>query len=193
MQLAINGKQIQIGESLRGHIERLVTEISEKYFGNPIEGSVTVSKDGAMFRTDIAVHVGRGVSVRGAGVANDAYLSADNAGQHIEKRLRRFKRRIRDHHRGVAEARTAAQQYVLAAEPTASATAPEADEWRPLIVAELPTSIETLSVEEAVMRLELGELPVVMFRNGAHGEMNVVFRREDGNIGWIDSKGLPAS
>ena len=111
------------------------------------------------------------------------------AGEHIDKRLRRFKRRVRDHHRGNGGAKVAAQQYVLAGELPASEP-PVEDEWQPVVVAEMTTSIEDLSVEEAVMRLELGELQVVMFRNRAHGEMNVIYRRSDGNIGWIDPKGL---
>ncbi|WP_339855612.1 ribosome-associated translation inhibitor RaiA [uncultured Nisaea sp.] len=189
MQLSINGKQVQVSEALNEHIERLVTAISEKYFGDPLDGSVTVSKEGNNFRTDIAVHVGREMFVRGQGIAADAYASVDQAGEHIDKRLRRFKRRVRDHHRGNGGAKVAAQQYVLAGELPASEP-PVEDEWQPVVVAEMTTSIEDLSVEEAVMRLELGELQVVMFRNRAHGEMNVIYRRSDGNIGWIDPKGL---
>eukprot|EP00657_Telonema_sp_P-1_P007089 TRINITY_DN266_c0_g1_i2.p2 TRINITY_DN266_c0_g1~~TRINITY_DN266_c0_g1_i2.p2 ORF type:complete len:193 (-),score=27.39 TRINITY_DN266_c0_g1_i2:390-968(-) len=189
MQLSINGKQVQVSEALNEHIERLVTAISEKYFGDPLDGSVTVSKEGNNFRTDIAVHVGREMFVRGQGIAADAYASVDQAGEHIDKRLRRFKRRVRDHHRGNGGAKVAAQQYVLAGEFPASEPSVE-DEWQPVVVAEMTTSIEDLSVEEAVMRLELGELQVVMFRNRAHGEMNVIYRRSDGNIGWIDPKGL---
>tara|TARA_R110002012_G_scaffold29675_4_gene91180 strand:+ start:691 stop:1269 length:579 start_codon:yes stop_codon:yes gene_type:complete len=189
MQLSINGKQIQVSDALKEHIERLVTAISEKYFGDPLDGSVTVSKEGNEFRTDIAVHVGRDMFVRGQGMAGDAYASADQAGEHIDKRLRRFKRRVRDHHRGNAGAKVAAQQYVLAAEYVPSEPSKE-EEWQPVVVAEMTTSIEDLSVEEAVMRLELGELTIVMFRNRAHGEMNVIYRRSDGNIGWIDPKGL---
>tara|TARA_E500000318_G_scaffold29563_2_gene29477 strand:- start:12345 stop:12923 length:579 start_codon:yes stop_codon:yes gene_type:complete len=189
MQLSINGKQVQISEALNEHIERLVTAISEKYFGDPLDGSVTVSKEGNNFRTDIAVHVGREMFVRGQGIAGDAYASADTAGEHIDKRLRRFKRRVRDHHRGNGGVKVAAQQYVLAADHAPTEPVTE-DEWQPVVVAEMTTSIEDLSVEEAVMRLELGELQVVMFRNRAHGEMNVIYRRSDGNIGWIDPKGL---
>lgn len=188
MQLAINGKQVQISDALKDHVERLVTDITEKYFGDPLEGTVTVSKEGNDFRTDIAVHVGRDMFVRGQGNDGDAYKSADLAGAHIDKRLRRFKRRVRDHHRGDGGAKVAAQQYVLAADHAPAE--PSEEEWQPVVVAEMTTSIEGLSVEEAVMRLELGELPVVMFRNRAHGELNVIYRRTDGNIGWIDPKGL---
>ena len=160
MQLSINGKQVQVSEALNEHIERLVTAISEKYFGDPLDGSVTVSKEGNNFRTDIAVHVGREMFVRGQGIAADAYASVDQAGEHIDKRLRRFKRRVRDHHRGNGGAKVAAQQYVLAGELPASEP-PVEDEWQPVVV-----------------------------RNRAHGEMNVIYRRSDGNIGWIDPKGL---
>jgi ribosomal subunit interface protein len=189
MKVSIKGKQVQVSEALKEHVKRLVIVISEKYFGNPLDGNVTVSKEGNDFRTDIAVHVGRDMFVRGQGIAADAYGSADKAGEHIDKRLRRFKRRVRDHHRGNGGAKLAAQQYVLAAgEPPADPVIE--DEWQPVIIAEMTTLIEELSVEESVMRLELGELQVVMFRNRAHGELNVVYRRSDGNIGWIDPKGL---
>lgn len=191
MQISINGKQVQISDALKGHVEALVTDIAEKYFGDPIEGNVTVSKQGAEFRTDISVHVGRGMHVRGHGSAADAYQSADKAGQHIDTRLRRFKRRVRDHHRGNGGAKAvAAQQYVLASGHAEPAPA-EQEEWQPVVVAEMTTTIEDLSVEEAVMRLELGDLPLVMFRNRSHGDVNVIYRRDDGNIGWIDPKGLP--
>ena len=189
MKVSIKGKQVQVSEALKEHIERLVVAISEKYFGDPLDGSVTISKEGNEFRADIAVHVGRDMFVRGHGIAVDAYRSADKAGEHIDKRLRRFKRRVRDHHRGNGGAKLAAQQYVLAADQPSTEPAIE-DEWQPVVIAEMTTLIEELSVEESVMRLELGDLQVVMFRNRAHGELNVIYRRSDGNIGWIDPKGL---
>lgn len=191
MQIAVNGKQFQIGDSLRGHIEDSVTQIAEKYFGNPIDASVTMTRDGSSVRADIAVHVGRRMTVHCQGQATDAYAAFDSANDKIDKRLRRFKRRLRDHHHGPDAGGVAAQEVVFAAdvEPDTAQPDTEAEEWQPVVVAEMATHIETLTVEEAVMRLDLSNAPALMFRNSGHGDLNVVFRREDGNIGWIDPKG----
>ena len=193
MQIAIHGKQIDIGDSLRAHIEDSVTRISEKYFGNPIDASVTVSRESAMIRADISVHVGRGIQVQSHGTANDAYAAYDLAGDKIEKRLRRHKRRLRDRHQKASHDLVEdVRQVVLASEAENADTAASEDgaDWQPVIVAEMTTSVDNLSVEEAVMRMDLSDLPAVMFRNSAHGELNMIYRRSDGNIGWIDPKGM---
>ena len=193
MQIAVNGKQFQIGDSLRGHIDDSIRQISEKYFSNPIEASVTMSREGANVRADISVHVGRRILIQGQAQNADAYGAFDAAAAKIDKRLRRFKRRLRDHDHQAPEIEGVdAQEVVFAAElETPEDIAPEAEseaEWQPVVVAEMATRINSLTVESAVMRLELTEAPVLMFRNAAHGEINVVFRRTDGNIGWIDPK-----
>jgi ribosome hibernation promoting factor len=192
MQLSVNGKQLDIGDSLKEHIEREVPTIVGKYFANPTDADVTVSKEGSTFRTDISVHVGKGIIVQGHARSEDPYASFDEAAEHMAKRLRRYKRRLRDHHRD----RTAkdevlyAAQYVLAQEEDA---APHADEHaepdRPVIVAEMQTQIVRLSVGEAVMRMDLANLPAMLFRNSAHGGLNMVYVRADGNIGWVDPLG----
>jgi ribosomal subunit interface protein len=192
MQLLINGKQLDIGGSLRQHIEREVPAVVEKYFDKATEASVTVSKEGNDFRTDIAVHIGKGMLVQGHSVSGDPYGSFDDAAEHVGKRLRRYKRRLRNHHRAdtAKEDFLRASQYVLAAEEEA-AGADEADEDglerdQPVIIAEMETRIETLTVGEAVMRMDLANLPAMMFRNRSHGGLNMVYLRGDGNIGWID-------
>ena len=202
MQIAVNGKQLKVGDSLRGHIENSISQISEKYFGNPIEAAVTMSRDGTRIRADIAVHVGGGIQVHGQGDATDAYLAFDAAADHIGKRLRRFKRRLRDHRR-VTEAGDSngggelALQQVFAAVADRIDETPDRDdeaaEWQPVVVAEMKTKIDSLTVEEAVMHLEFGTAPALMFRNSAHGGLNMVYRREDGNIGWIDPAGAPTA
>lgn len=189
MQLSVNGKQLDIGDSLKEHIEREVPTIVGKYFANPTDADVTVSKEGATFRTDIAVHVGKGIIVQGHALSADPYASFDEAAEHIAKRLRRYKRRLRDHHRERSQKEEAlrAAQYVLAPEEDAEPHVeehPEPDQ--PVIVAEMQTHIERLSVGEAVMRMDLANLPALMFRNSAHGGLNMVYVRNDGNIGWVD-------
>lgn len=189
MQLSVNGKQLDIGDSLKEYIEREVPTIVEKYFANPTDADVTVSKEGTTFRTDIAVHVGRGIVVQSHARSGDPYASFDEAADHMAKRLRRYKRRLRDHHRDRSQKEEIlrASQYVLAAEEEADPEAkehPEPDQ--PVIVAEMQTHIETLSVGAAVMRMDLANIPALMFRNSAHGGLNMVYVRPDGNIGWVD-------
>ena len=189
MQLSVNGKQLDIGNSLKEHIEREVPAIVGKYFANPTDADVTVSKEGATFRTDIAVHVGKGIIVQGHARSGDPYASFDEAAAHMAKRLRRYKRRLRDHHRERSQKEDVlnAAQYVLAPEED---TEPHVEEHpepeQPVIVAEMQTRIEMLSVGEAVMRMDLANLPAMMFRNSAHGGLNMVYVRNDGNIGWVD-------
>lgn len=192
MQLTVNGKQLDIGESLKGHIEREVPALVEKYFANPTGADVTVSKEGVRFRTDITVHVGKGIIVQGHASSADAYAAVDAAAEHMAKRLRRYKRRLRDHHRSrnqKDELLQAAQYVIAAEEDVASAGGDHAEPDQPVIVAEMQTQIETLSVGEAVMRMDLASLPALMFRNSGHGGLNMVYLRNDGNIGWVDPRG----
>ena len=156
MQIAVNGKQFQIGDSLRGHIDGLIRQISEKYFSNPIEATVTMSREGADVRADISVHVGRRILIQGQAKHADAYASFDAAAAKIDKRLRRFKRRLRDHDHHAAEPEgVVAQEVVFAAEAEVveNASAEDEAEWQPVIVAEIATRIESLTVESAVMHM----------------------------------------
>lgn len=180
---------------MKEHIERQVPVVVEKYFVDPTDASVTISKEGSSFRTDVAVHVGKGIMVQGHATSGDAYGSFDEALDHVGKRLRRYKRRLRDHHRrqGGKDERFPAAQYVLApeVEEISETDANDAgDEGtngdQPVIIAEMQTDIETLTVSDAVMRMDLANLPAMLFRNRANGALNMVYVRRDGNIGWID-------
>ncbi len=185
MNLTVSGKQIDVGDSLRAHVERELVSAVEKYFGRAVEGSVVFSRDGYQFRADVSVHIGRNIMVQSQGMATDAYAAYEIAGDRVAKRLRRYKRRLRDHHQktGRNGEDQSARYLVLAAE---SEEAPEPAEPGPAIVAEMRTDIPTLTVGEAVMRLDLAQQPALMFRNSANGLMNMVYRRTDGNIGWVD-------
>ena len=183
MNLAINGKHVDIGETLRSHVEESLNTAVAKYFENALEGTVTFSRESRLFRVDISVHAGRGMAMQGGATNDDAYTAFDGALTRIAKRLRRYKRRLKDHHKGRGEETLPAQQYILAAE---SEDAEVDAQDQPTIVAELPTEIATLTVGEAVMRMDLADIPAMMFRNRAHGHLNVVYRRPDGNVGWID-------
>jgi ribosomal subunit interface protein len=195
MHVTVKGKQIEVGEALRGHVESALTAAVSKYFSNPLESQIVFTREAHLFRADVSVHVGRSILVQGQASAADAYAAGDAAIEHVAKRLRRYKRRLRDHHKerdGKIEA-VNAQAYVLA--PDADDDAADGGD-QPVVVAEMTTEILTLSVGEAVMRLDLGDQPALLFRHAGHGGLNLVYRRPDGNIGWIDPQltaAMPAS
>ena len=191
MQITVSGKQVELSDALRTRVSEQLDMIAGKYFDGAQDAHVTFSRARSFFTCDINVHAGRGLTLRGEGEAADANGAFDDAAEHIAKRLRRYRRRVNDHARDLANrARPeAARQYVLRAEEEA-ATA-EADhavttQTFATVIAESQAEISTLSVGEAVMRLDLADQQVMMFRNSASGELNVIYRRPDGNIGWID-------
>jgi ribosomal subunit interface protein len=190
VQISINGKQIDIGDALRDHIERETTVSVNKYFENHTDAKVSISKDGPDFRSDISVHVGKGIIIQGHAVAGDARSAFDSATENVSKRLRRYKRRLRDHHKKRSDKfeSATAQQYVLAAEPDQTTENETAEPDQPIVIAEMETAIEELTVGEAVMRMDLASQPALLFRSSAHGGLNLVYYREDGNIGWVDPK-----
>jgi ribosomal subunit interface protein len=195
MQLSVTGKQTEIGEALRRHIEGSLGSILDKYFKTAIEAHVIVSKEAHLSRAEISIHIGRGIVVNARGAASEAYLAFDAAAERLAKQLRRYKRRLRDHHakgREPAGASERAMDYVLAPieEEEAEGEAAEAGNINgaPAVIAEMSTELPSLTVGEAAMRIDLAEAPVLLFRNRSHGELNLVYRRTDGNIGWIDPK-----
>ncbi|MDP7547533.1 MAG: ribosome-associated translation inhibitor RaiA [Alphaproteobacteria bacterium] len=185
MQILVSGKQLDVGEALRSHVdERLQTGVS-KYFPNTMDAHVVFSREGQGYRADCSVHVGHGIQAQARADAGDIYQAFDQASERLVKRLRRYKRRLRGHHGNERPAPEplSAQNYVLAAEPEAEEAS---EEFQPVIVAEHTADIHRRSVGEAVMQLDLAELPVLMFRNSDNSHLNVVYRRPDGHIGWID-------
>ena len=200
MQISVTGRQIDVGDALRQRVEVNLADSVVKYFDHAIEGNIVFSREAKGIRADISVHVGRGIVVQGHGQAENAHAAFDGALDRIAKRLRRHKRRIRDHHRdqkaSLAEDTLRAQQYILSAEDEAEFDdgddpATGGEDARPIVIAEMTTEIESLTVGAAVMRMDLADLPALMFRNSAHGGLNVVYRRTDGHIGWIDPEGNP--
>jgi ribosomal subunit interface protein len=188
MQVLVTGKQIDIGDSLRGHAEATTTAIVARYFDKAIEAHVVFCRERHLIVSDISMHVGRGLVVQCHGEASDAYVAFDDAAERLDKQLRRYKRRLRNHHKAANKDGSDMQgavDYVLA--PAADEEAkPAAGGDQPLVIAEMRTSIPRLSVSEAVMRLDLADLPALMFRNSAHGNLSLVYRRRDGNVGWVD-------
>jgi ribosomal subunit interface protein len=190
MHITVTGRHLDVGASLRRRVEDGLAAAVAKYFDRAIEAHVTFDKRGQFFLADIAVHVGRGIVAHSGGEADDPYVAFSGALEHLAKRLRRHKRRLRDHHNAESRAGKAEQgwHYVLAGEDEAEAHGAEAATMNgePLVVAEMEAEILTLSVGEAVMRLDLGNAPALMFRNAGNGGLNMVSRRADGNIGWVD-------
>jgi ribosomal subunit interface protein len=190
MNLTVSGKQIDIGEALRSHVQRSLDAAVSKYFDGALEGTVTFSRHAHEFRSDISVHVGRNIMAQSHGVADDPYVAFETACGHVAKRLRRHKRRLRDHNarptREIEE--TLARQAVLDLEYDGADDTSGHDS---LVIAEMQTRVQTLTVGEAVMHLDLGQLPALMFRNRANGLFNMVYRRADGNIGWVDPQNVP--
>jgi ribosomal subunit interface protein len=192
MQLTVSGKQIDLSDALRVHVAQHLDSITNKYFDHALEANVTFCKARSFFTCDINVHAGRGITVRGEGEAGDAHAAFDDAAEHIATRLRRYRRRVSDHARDAAGRAGPARgrQFILrtedGAEPARIPPASEVEALHATIIAEAEASIETLSVRDAVMRLDLAYQQVLMFKNAKNGQFNVVYRRADGHVGWID-------
>ncbi len=187
MRLQVSGKQIDVGDALRTHVEDRLEEAVSKYFDRPVEAFVTFSKDRHEFVADLSVHLPTGMSVQAKARANDVYASFEGAADRMEKQLRRYKRRLKNHHQHRADPIQAIGEpsYILDGGQNDD---PEPDSLQPVIIAEMETKISNISVGEAVMQMELAGAPLLVFRNEKHGGVNVVYTREDGNIGWIDPR-----
>lgn len=182
MTLRVSGKNLDIGEALRGQVQGRISDAMSKYFGGGYSGHVTVTKDGSGFRTECSLHLDSGIVLQAAGAAGDAYASFDQAAIRIETRLKRYKTRLRDYHAAPDGGDPLA--YAVIESPEDDVEEPEG--WSPVIVAESTKPLKSMTVGFAVMELDLTGAPVVVFRNAGHGRMNIVYRRADGNVGWID-------
>jgi ribosomal subunit interface protein len=197
MQLTVTGKQIDVGDALRRHVEASLSAILGKYFGTAIEAHVVASREAHLNRVEVSVHIGRGIVVNAHAAASELYPAFDAASERVAKQLRRYKRRLRDHHakaRETAAVGERAMAYVLAPmaeeyedeEPKEDGGMGDGSGGGPAVIAEMSTELPHLTVGEAAMRMDLADMPALLFRNRSHGELNLVYRRPDGNIGWID-------
>jgi ribosomal subunit interface protein len=182
VSLRISGKNLDVGDAFRTHVESRIGEALAKYFDGGFTGHVTLEREGPGFKSDVAIHLDTGIVLQAEASAQDAHQSFDKAAERIEKRLRRYKRRLKEHHADKREA-TPAASYVIAAPDEEAEVEPENG---PTIIAEGTTELRTMTVGAAVMAMDLGGLPLVVFRHAGHGGINVVYRRTDGHIGWID-------
>lgn len=185
MELTVRGKQIDVGDALTTHVKDSLTELTEKYFERAIDGSVVFSRDAHLFKADVAVHAGRNVHLQASAEATEIYAAYEQAAEKIGKRLRRYKRRLSDHGRGDPVAAHPANAYVIDPGPEDVPEHHEEPE-QPIVVAEMQMHVETLTVSQAVMKLDLANLPALMFRNQAHGGLNMIYKRSDGHISWVD-------
>ncbi len=186
MRYQISGKQIDIGEALQTHVKDSLGAAVEKYAERPTDANVVFSKSGHEFVCEATVHLSTGLTASAKAHDPDIYGSFDACSDKMEKQLRRYKRRLKDHHKDRAEPVElfGASSYIVASESDSEDREPES--LQPMIVAEMQTKIATLSVGEAVMQMELAGAPVLVFRKEGDEGLNVVYRRDDGNIGWID-------
>ena len=190
MGLRVSGKNFDIGEALREHVLGRLQSSAEKYFKGLITGHVVVDHEGSGYRTDCTLHLGTGVTLQAEGYAQEPYISVDQAADRLEKRLRRYKSRLKSHHNGERNGGAATPTPQTDEEIAAHYTlhAPEDDEqtFHPVVVAEKTKAMATLTVSAAVTDLDFTGVPVLVFRNASSGRVNFVYRRSDGHIGWID-------
>ncbi len=188
MRYQISGKQIDIGDALQTHVMEQLGATVQKYAGRPTDATVVFSKSGHEFVCETVVHLSTGLTAQASCSATEIYGAFDGCTEKMDKQLRRYKRRLKDHHRDRSQPveLSDAGSYILAG--AIESDGPEPDTLSSTIIAEMETKIPSLSVGEAVMQMELTDKPLLVFRNEGHSGVNVVYRREDGNIGWIDPR-----
>ncbi|PVA07719.1 ribosome hibernation-promoting factor, HPF/YfiA family [Thalassorhabdomicrobium marinisediminis] len=188
MRYQITGKQIDVGEALQTHVQNELGAVIGKYAGRPTDANVVFSKSGHEYVCEAEVHLSTGLTAQARGHATEIYSAFDSATEKMDKQLRRYKRRLKDHHKERSQPveLSDAGSYILASNSESEENEP--DGVNSMIVAEMEAKIPSLSVGEAVMQMEIANAPVLVFRNEGHSGINVVYRREDGNIGWIDPR-----
>ncbi|WP_457647550.1 ribosome hibernation-promoting factor, HPF/YfiA family [Profundibacter sp.] len=186
MRYQISGKQIDVGEALQTHVKDELGAVVGKYAERPTDANIVFSRDASEFVCEATVHLSTGLTASAKAHAHEIYAAFEKCSDKLEKQLRRYKRRLKDHHRERSQPveLSGASSYILAGSDNSEESEPET--LQPMIIAEMETKIPSLSVGEAVMQMELAGAPVLVFRNEGHSGVNVVYRREDGNIGWVD-------
>ena len=188
MDIRVSGHQVETGEALQAHASERVSLIVEKYFSRALSSHITFNRAPAgAFRCDIVTHVMHGLILKGAGIAQDAHVALDQAVEKIDKQLRRYKRRLKDRHDASAHAqREEEAAYTVFAEPIERDSTEEVENDAPLVIAETRVDVPTASVSDAVMMLDLRNTNALLFKNAGTGRHNMVYRRGDGSIGWVE-------
>lgn len=186
MTLRVTGKHFDLGDALRTHIVDRVDSAVTKYFDGDVSGHIVVDHEGSGYRSDCTLHLSSGITLHAEGSAHEPYASFDTAAMRLEKRLRRYKRRLKDHHvakdNGMGPMGAFAEQVLELPDQEAE----EVEDYSPVVVAEKSGALRNLPVSEAVLELDLTGAPVVVFRHATSERVNIVYRRADGNVGWID-------
>lgn len=188
MQVIVQAQQLDIGDALRSYVEEKLAHSCQHFFTHTVQGNVHFAPEANGFRTDITLSVGNGILLKASANNHDPYIVFDQANGKLVKQLKKYKERLRDHHqsmvtKGDVALGAPANEYTLHHDEEAEHGEGGTD---PVILAELPTKVLTLSVSDAVMRMDLADLPAMLFRNPSHGRLNMVYRRKDGQIGWVD-------
>ncbi len=193
MQIQVNGKQVEVGEALRERIETQLTQGISKYFERGGEAEVTISKQGYLFKADCWIRLASGQTLVSHAFGGDAHSAFDGTLDNMEKRVRRYKQKLKNHHNGTPAKQETANVTVLRAYDTDDGLDDDIDDGmdhtsppQAMIIAETETTLRTMTVSSAVAEMEMSNYPAIMFRNAAHGGLSVIYRRPDGNIGWID-------
>ena len=188
MRYQISGKQIDIGDALQVYVKDALGAVVQKYAERPTDANVIFSRSGHEYVCEATVHLSTGLTASAKASASEIHASFDQCADKMEKQLRRYKRRLKDHHikRSQPVEHFAGSSYILAGSEGGDEQEPES--LQPIIVAEMEAKIPSLSVGEAVMQMEIAGAPVLVFRNEGHDGVNVVYRRDDGNVGWIDPR-----
>jgi ribosomal subunit interface protein len=197
MTIKVTGKNVDLGESLREYALNRIDGSLDKYSGRSVSGQISVEKNADGFFTQCSIHLASGLDVQCTGLAQDAYGSVDSAMDRLEKRLRRYKRRLKSHGQSADGPEQLFESvgidYVLDAESVGDhPDGAEVVGGSPAVIAEAPARVRAMSVSDAVMQMDLADQAFLVFRNASHGGINVVYRRPDGNIGWIDPSGAVA-
>ena len=186
MALRVSGKNIDLGEALRTKMVERITGVVAKFFSGTMSGHLTVTQEGTGFLTDCILHLSSGVDVQAHAMAYDAYLSADKLADIIEKRLRRYKQRLKDHAPQNGNSRIVEVPSYVIKSPENEEDELEGTEFHPVVIAETKRNMKTIPVSEAVLELDMTGVSVLVFRHAGSGRVNLVYRRSDGNIGWVD-------
>ena len=190
MPLRVSGKNLDLGEALRLQITHRIQESVAKFYAGLVTGHVTLRPEGSGFETDCVLHLSSGVTLHAVGSAQEPYFSAERAAEKVESRLRRYKQRLKDHAPANAAARQMeAPAYVIEA-PGEEWAEDDEGEFSPVVIAETKKNIKAMSVSDAVLDLDMTGAPVILFRHATSDRINLVYRRTDGNIGWVDPPSL---
>lgn len=190
MPLRVSGKNLDIGESLRTHVLDKVQTMIARYFDGKVTGHVVISPEGSAYRADCSLHLSSGMNLQSEGRAHEAYASFEQAADKIERRLRRYKKRLKEHAVGPGAAAAASEFEVakFVIEPPADDIEEHPADYSPVVVAEGAQPLKTMSVASAVSELDLTGASVVLFQHATSSRLNIVYRRRDGAIGWLDPR-----